>query len=133
MNQSPASIVIYRQDDSRLDRYATYEVIIDNVVVGGVIAGGRETFTVGDGRHRVRMRYVWLGSNTAFVTAVSGQEVELLCSGSQWPGKLVNGLLRWNRYLLLRQLAAGDHRIPTIRRVRARRVAREAVPGLLGT
>jgi hypothetical protein len=133
VDQTPAQITIYRQDDSRLDRYATYEIIIDNVTAGGIVAGGKETFSVATGRHRVRMRYAWLGSNTMFVTAVSGQEVELLCSGSLWPAKLVNGILRWNHYLILRQLAPGDHKLLSTKRARPPRVAREVVPGLLGT
>jgi hypothetical protein len=133
VSQPAAKISIYRQDDIRLDRYATYEVVIDNVVVGGIIAGGKETFSVATGRHRVRMRYAWLGSNTVFVTAGPDQEIELLCSSSPWPGKLVNGLFGWNRYLLLRQLVPGSHKVAPAKRVRARRVAREVVPGLLGT
>ena len=128
---STATISVHRQDDDSLGLRAAYFVSIDGVVVGGLMAGDKKVFEVPAGHHQVRVHYAWLSSNSVTVSPVMGQEVDLLCSGTGWLGKLVYSWLLWDRYLLLRLLASDGHVSPAVHVVPLA-VPRDVAPGLAG-
>jgi hypothetical protein len=127
-----AKISVYRKDDDRRNRYATYKVVIDGAVAGNVDAGDWNTFKVPAGAHTVNMRYAWLGSNKVVVSTVPRQEAELLCTKSRWVDSLISIFL-WNHYLHLRQLSTEDRQmIANATRTMPIPAPRDLTPGLAG-
>jgi hypothetical protein len=74
-----ADLIVARAPEGWPDRYRAYRLVIDSKVHAKIRRGSQASASVAPGRHSVRMRLDWCGSQTLDLDLRDGERAYLTC------------------------------------------------------
>jgi hypothetical protein len=93
------------RDSGYADKVRDYRVMLDGGEIGRIADGECKTFAVPPGKHALRLKIDWCGSNTVDFDLSAGGNATFRCGSSLRGARLVLGLyysiIARNRYLWL--------------------------------
>jgi hypothetical protein len=93
------------RDSGYADKVRDYRVMLDGSEIGRIADGESKTFVVPAGKHELRLKIDWCGSNTVDFDLSAGASAAFRCGSSLRRLKLVLGLyysiIARNRYVWL--------------------------------